>query len=490
MIDVNNDSLSVSENQNQEPDKRLTFWNTQGKIIPGKLYEFFESLNIGLYKSENAVGENEYPTIVWVTGNLVSEINEFDLSQTARNYIDAVAEEHQVLPVLDSLHKNVRFFGKRNQYMLKELKLNFIRDTRSSSYLFFKNGIVEITADAIRLKSYENMDGCVWKKNIVDHEFTPLSYEELSANFDFFHFLQDITKVDDTEASENRFNSLFSVIGYLSHRYKDPTLTKAIILMDASPSESGNGGTGKTLVCIAIGYVRTMSTLDGKSFDQDRWFKYSSVRLGTNLILFDDVGKDFDFEKIYSLITTGLEVQRIGKDDIHFSYEDSPKVVLTTNYAIQGDGSSFKRRIYEFEISNTFNADYQPSDKYGKRFFEDWDEIEWNRFYNLITYAIQYYLQKGELVESTPINIKLSKLKSQTNDDFVEFAKANIILGVRYDKNGLFQTFKASYPDYASLTQKTFTFWLKKWGSFLGAKTEESHSDSFRYIVFTEISNT
>lgn len=486
MIDLSNNSFSENENQNPEPDQRFTFWTAQGKIIPGKLYEFFESCNIGLYFSGENEGKNQLPVVVQETGNLVSEVNETYLQQIAKSYIYDVAMPLQVLPILDSLHRNVRYFGKKNQYFLPILKLNFIRDTKSSAYLFFKNGIVEITADDIQIKPYGEIEGCVWEKNIVPRKFTPIPYSDLAENFNFLHFLQDITKVEDEGASQNRFNSLFSIIGYLCHRYKDPAKIKAIILMDASPSESGNGRTGKTLICLAIGHVRTSSKIEGKDFDHKRWFKYSSVGLGTNVLLFDDVKKNFDFENLYSLITTGMTVQRIGKDDVYLSFEDSPKIVLTTNYTIKGEGSSFRGRIFEFEISNTFNDEYRPIDKYGKRFFDDWDEDEWNQFYNLIAYAIQFHLKNEDLVESEQINLNRSKLITETNEDFYEFAKDNIVMGVKYDKNVLFNKFKKAYVDYGMLTQKTFTFWLKKLGVFLGAKIDESRSDSVRFIIFTE----
>lgn len=476
---------SPIENTNEADNTsdRFVFWKGSGEIVPSLLYRFFDMKGFGLYYSKTADIKTTNPAVVKVTGNFVSEINEAYLLQIAKNYIFEVAEDGKSDAIIDSLHTKTGLFGSKNQKLLEILELDFIEDDKDSGYLFFKNGIVEIRRTGIEFKPYEDYDGCVWEKNIIERDFSSLTFKELSEECDFLHFLHDVTKVKDGKESENRFASLFSIVGYLSHRYKDSINTKAIILMDAAPSGNPNGRTGKTLICQAIGKLRNLSIIDGKGYDQRRWFRFSSVGLNTNLILFDDIQKNFDFELLYPLVTTGMHIQRKYKDDIFIPFEDSPKMVITTNYAVIGDGSSFKGRTFEFEISNTFNADYQPTDKYGKRFFDDWDDEEWNQFYNVIAYSMKYFLWK-ELVSSQPINLKLSKLIHQTNEDFIDFSKANINVNTRYDKRGLVVKFWQEYPEHSAVSQRVFTDWLKKWGNFIGAKVEESRSNSIRYIKF------
>ncbi|MGM0582855.1 MAG: hypothetical protein ACQETL_19420 [Bacteroidota bacterium] len=467
-----------------------TFWNGAGVIIPSLLYKFLEKQGFGLYYPKQSDTKSANPVVVKVTGNLVSEVSETYLKQCAKAYIlDKTEEDGKSDAIIDSLHSKIGLFGNKNQKLLTPLDLEFIEDSKDAAYLFFKNGIVEITSAEIQLKQYADFDGHVWEKNIIDHEFSPATFEELKNSCDFMHFLHDVTKVEDEEESANRFASIFSIIGYLSHRYKDNTNTKAIILMDAAPSGNPNGRTGKTLICLAIGKLRSLSIIDGKGYDQRRWFRFSSVGLNTDLLLFDDIQKNFDLEQLFPLVSTGLQIQRKYKDDVFIPFEDSPKVVITTNYAVIGEGSSFKGRTFEFEVSNTFSADYQPNDKYGKRFFEDWDDKDWNLFYNLISHSTKYYLWKG-LVASKPINLKLSKLIHQTNEDFVDFCKAKVQVNVRYDKRDLFDSFKREFPDNGFITQRTFTDWLRKWGIYIGIKPVETHSGTTRFIQFPEIIKT
>ena len=64
--------------------------------------------------------------------------------------------------------------------------------------------------------------------------------------------------------------------------------------MDIYVNGQPNGGSGKTLLINAIGKVRNLSILDGKSLDLKEWFSFSSVDLGSEILLFDDVEKNFN----------------------------------------------------------------------------------------------------------------------------------------------------------------------------------------------------
>ncbi len=481
------DSSPVEEGIVHMEIDSLVFWNSEGKIVPSMLYRFFELNGFGLYYPAGTDFKSGNPVVVKVSGNLVNEVSETYLLQYAKNFmLKKTEDEGKRNAIIDSLHGSTGLFGSKNQKLLGTVDLNFIEDTKDSGMIFFRNCVVEITDSLISQRSYDEFDGHVWEKNIIQHDFSQVDFIELEENCDFLQFLRDITEVADPSERENRFLSLFSIVGYLAHRYKDPTLTKAIILMDAAPSGSPNGRTGKTLICQAIGKLRNMYVLDGKSFDQRRWFKFSGVGLNTNLLLFDDIQKNFDFELLFPLITTGINILRKYKDDIFIPFEQSPKVVITTNYAVIGEGSSHRARIFEFEVSNTFNSDFQPTDKFGKRFFDEWTDPEWNLFYNLIAYSIKLFLERG-LISSQPINLKLSKLIHQTNEDFVDFCQSRVATEIRHDKRELFNSFKREYPEYFNLTQRVFTEWLKRWGNYIGAKVDEGHSGDVRYIIYTKI---
>jgi len=482
--------MEVATSTAAQNDAPFVFWDGSGKIVPHLLFEFFSREGIGKYFPESARWKNSTPMILKVRGNILSEVNVTFLLETAKNHILKCTEESgEAGPILDSLHKSTNLLSDKNLMLLPTLDLDFISDTREYGYLFFKNGIVEITADNIVLKDYGDFDRYLWESSIINLDFREVAFAELMEKCDFMQFLKDVTVVSDGEKSKVRLKCLASGIGYLLHRFKDPALTKAIILMDIYVNGNPNGGSGKTLLISAIGKLRKLAIIDGKRFDPREWFEFSSVELDTGVVLFDDLKKDFSFEAIFPLMSTGLYQRRKYKDNIFIPHEKAPKVALTTNFAINGDSSSYKRRMWEFEVSTTYSANYSPRDKFGHNFFDDWSDEEWNLFYNVMIWCLQVFLKDG-LIEPEPINIKLTKLVSSTCEEFLAFADEVIERDVQLDKRELYLDFLKHYPEFKyQLKQRTFTQWLRIWGSFKGYQVDENHAGVIRNIIFSNTTN-
>lgn len=473
-------------------NKTMTaFWNEKGQIIPNRLYTFLAENGFGKYFPDGTTVKNANPIIVKVNKNLVSEVNVGYLLEFVRSYIERYFENGgDSGAVLDSLHKSTSLFGEKNLKLLKTLELDFITDTRRSGYFFFKNGIVEVKADGFSLLNYSDINGYIWESSIKEHDFKTVDFETLKQNCDYLNFVRDLSKVPNAEHTEKRFASLQSFIGYLLHKYKDGTQNQAVILMDVFVDGKPNGGSGKSLLINSIGKLRKLAVIDGKSYDQKEWFSLSSVALDTEIILFDDVKANFDFEQIFALLSSGMFLRRKHKDNIHIPHERSPKISLTTNYAINGDSSSHERRKIEFEVSSTYSATNTPRDKFGRNFFDEWDDNDWLMFYNTMFYFLSFYLTNG-LVRSEPINIKTTKFVNVTNEEFAEFAAHQLRLDHRFDKKDLFGAFVFEYPEYRNkLTQREFTTWLREWAKFRDCDIAEPRSDSTRYVIFSEKSTS
>jgi len=348
------------------------FWDDRGKIIPNRLYEFFYEQGIGKYYPDSRNTKNAQPLIVKVTENLVGEVSVGYLLEFTRDYIVSLSlEQGKTGKILDSLHTSTSLFGDKNLNLLNTLNLDFITDEAGTAFLFFLNGVVEVTGSQIQVKPYTDFERHVWESSIIQHEFIIVEDPALRDSGDFKSFLIDLSNHEDSERARLRLKSLQSAVGYLLHRYKDPATTKSIILMDCYVNGQPNGGSGKTLLISPVGKIRRLATIDGKMYDQREWFAFSSVGIDCEVLLFDDVDADFDFEKVFSLMTTGMQIRRKYKDHIYLPFERSPKVTLTTNYAILGDSSSHRRRKFEFEVTVTYSADYSPRDKFEQNFFTD-----------------------------------------------------------------------------------------------------------------------
>jgi hypothetical protein len=226
-----------------------------------------------------------------------------------------------------------------------------------------------------------------------------------------------------------------------------------------------------------------MEPINGKSFDFNQRFTYQQINLDTQVINFNDVKNNFNFEALFSVLTDGITVEKKGQKPFNISFEDAPKILISTNYAIIGDGDSFQDRMFEVEFSNYYSASYKPENDFNKRFFEDWNESEWNSFFTFMLKCIQYYLTNG-LVQYKHINRDRKKLVQITSIEFCSFAD-KIPRGVEKNKKDLFLNFFVENPDFP-FKQKTFDSYLKAYARSMDMHIKERDSAGSRLIILEE----
>ena len=147
---------------------------------------------------------------------------------------------------------------------------------------------------------------------MISVEKDDYGYEKSLTKSDFAVFLLNLSG-----QCEVRFLALKTIIGYLLHRYQNKSLTRAVIFLDANMSFDGkaNGGTGKTLITEAIGKMRELVGMDGKSMKGKSWFKNQRITPTTDVVRYDDVQSDFSMETLYSMITSGVTVEKKYQDE-------------------------------------------------------------------------------------------------------------------------------------------------------------------------------
>jgi hypothetical protein len=117
---------------------------------------------------------------------------------------------------------------------------------------------VEITKQGIFKHEYIDLDGYVWKRQIIDREYIASDHHKS----EFRTFLWLVSGKDSA-----KYNSFKSVIGYLMHSYKTSASNKAIIFNDETISENPNGGSGKGLFWNALAKLKKVASIDGKTFE-------------------------------------------------------------------------------------------------------------------------------------------------------------------------------------------------------------------------------
>ncbi|MEE9432517.1 MAG: hypothetical protein V3V16_15830 [Melioribacteraceae bacterium] len=359
---------------------------------------------------------------------------------------------------------------------LNKVELQFGSDGKNSSNFFFKYSYVKVTKEKIELLEYKRLKGHVWYDQIIDHNF------KINKNTsDFEKFIKNVCG-----NNEERFEAIKSTIGYLLSTYKNPSLSKAIIFCDEglNKGDDPNGRTGKSLIGKAIGKMRKLADIKGQEYDHKDKFRFQKVGIDTDVILFNDVPGNFNFEKLFSSITEGYDIERKFAHKIQIPFKEAPKTLITTNYSILGRGSSHRDRIHEVEFYNFYSDTHKPIDDFGKNFFDDWNEDEWNAFNTFMFSCVQVFLSKG-LIKYRSINLDKKKILQQVGETFFEFAE-KIKLDKKHNKKDLYEFYIEKKNDFIVTSQKTFSKFLNDYASYKGYKMISTKSNNENFFMLTK----
>lgn len=460
-----------------DKNKKNPFWyETENtiKISQYKLIKFLETKGFARVKLADKNHEN-----VRLNNNRMKIVSREEISDFLKHFLLNIANREDVFEVFA---KGIgQYLNDLKLALLNKIELIDDRDPKDKATFYFKNVFCEITASGITVKEYAELKNPIWENRIINRQF---NIPKNKKDSQFKTFCKIISKND-----EDRFKSLQSILGYLLHRNKSNS-GKAIVLYDENMGLNGkaNGGTGKTLLGQAIGKCREVEAFDGKNLKTGSWFNNQRVNLTTEILFYDDFTKEVSFEIFYPLITTGIEVEKKRQQAFFITYERSPKVLISSNYLVRGlGGASEARRKFEFELANYFTDKHTPEDEFGNRFFDDWDNEQWNNFYYFMMENVQFYLANG-LVEAEPINLNRAALIADTNTTFIEFAKHYVQTDTWIDKREHHGLFKENFSQ--DISSHIFTKHLKAYADHFGHSYEDkSTGGDYKYIIHTNKSN-
>ena len=485
--DSNLDSETIDSvlNKVEEENAMQTFWdrNDRGviKVVHVQFKQFLE--DNGFYKYCPEGGKNYI--FVKVTNNLIDHTSEKEI----KDFVLTHLLELDDIGVYNYFADNTRFFKEEFLSLLSTIEIYFIADSKDSSYLYYKNCAIKISKEGVTTLDYLDLGGYVWKDHVIDRNFNLCSVTE---KCDFKKFVSNINGGD-----VHRVRAMESTIGFLLHGYKNLSFCPAVILNDEVISDNPEGGTGKGLLMSALSKMKKLVVIDGKSFAFERSFAYQLVSADTQILCFDDVRKHFDFERLFSVVTEGLTLEKKNKDAIKIPFSRSPKIAITTNYAIKGAGNSFARRKWELELHQYYTKEFTPLDEFGKLMFGDWNDDDWCEFDNYMIWCLTNYLRTG-LVKSKFVNLKIRQLSAETCHEFIEWCglvdthhNREVMLqpDTRLYKNELYSNFVDEYPDYGprgrmSVSRTKFYKWLIAYGIYKeGVMPQEDRDQQGRWII-------
>lgn len=484
-----------------EPDEQ--YWeekpqvNRQGEVYINysfnyaRCFRFLQNRGFGRYKKID--GTTAY---VQLENPVVKIVEPSDIRDYITDFTKSVAGE----AVLNMLYRGgSQYLGPDKLSNLEYLQPNFKTTSRTQQMLYFQNTAWKITAESIEEMDYTNIQHHIWAEQKKDFNSTKLpnlikirknptddtfSYEitEIGKKCHFLQFLintsnftwrkenqikediltkgfSDVT-ISDKEKNENTIHLIAKLcaIGYLLLEAKDRSVSRAVIAMDGKQSEVGisNGRSGKSIIGEMIKQLVPSFYLNGKNkdFTSDN-FIWNDLTEGKKCCFIDDVRANFDFEFLFACLTGDWNVNYKGGARATFPFNVSPKIYLTTNHALNGDGSSFKDRQWFIAFSDFYNNTHKPIDDFGIMFFDDWDSEQWNLHWNLMAECIQAYLRYG-VVEAPDDRVEIRRLRQQVGETFIlwadEYYSDEKRLNTRISRRMLYD----SYLEYAP-EQRKFT---------------------------------
>lgn len=480
------DSIPQADNdtieQIRKTSKEIVFWNiieTQSGeriVIDNIQFKLFLEKK-GFFKFYQE--KSESPIFINIRENIVRNSSATKIKDYVLNYLLDRGE----LNVWNMLANSIKYFSENYLSFLESIELQMMADTKDTVYLYFKNGVVRVTKDNQKLLDYIDCNGYVWEDQIISRDYKTTETDEN----DFRDFIRKVS-ADDSK----RIQTLETTIGYLMSSHKDKTDQKSIIFNDQEISDGNpNGGSGKSLILTALGQFKKLVVIDGKSFDANKSdFVYQRVNLDTQILAFDDVKRKFNFESLFSLITEGITVNRKNKDEIFIPFEKSPKIIITTNYVIDGAGSSHDRRRHEVELFQYFNQFRTPLDEFGKLLFDEWDADEWHKFDSYMINNCRLFLKFG-LMKPESINANTKRFIQSTSKDFFDFISDDSLPhDCKVYTAEIVEEFKKEFSDWAKLSNQKFTTWVKNWCDFKGYEYEQIKHPKRGFQILTKKHNT
>jgi hypothetical protein len=475
--DLSSDDVNKVVSSIEKEESNTQFWTKSEKgvikIIPYSFKKFLE--DNGFHKIYPEGSQNYI--FVRIVNNLIDNTSSEEIKDFVLDYLIQLEDRS----IYNYFAEKVSYFQENFLNLIETIDIHFVEDTKDHSYLYYINCAVKVTTRGIEMIDYLDLDGYVWRDHVINRNFALCENDQC----DYKTFISRICG-----DKKDRIDTMESTIGFMMHGYKNLSYCPAVILNDEVMSENPEGGTGKGIFMNALSHMKKLVVIDGKAFNFEKSFPYQTVSADTQILLFDDVKKHFDFERLFSVITEGLTLEKKNKDAIKIPYTKSPKVAITTNYAIKGSGNSFARRKWEVELHQHYNRNNTPYDEFGKHLFEDWDRDEWCLFDSYMVNCLSSYMRTG-LIESNFVNLKARSLEASTCYDFIEWcgvisgdANPMLSLDTRLMGNELFNHFILDYPDYGpraklTISRTVFYRWIKEYGLYITGIEPEKGKDNY-----------
>lgn len=428
--------------------------------------------------------------------NIVTEVNAEDIQQYVYEFTRSIDE----LTVLEMLMQGgTQYLGPDKLKNLPYVEIDFIKPSRDEQLMVFKDKYWRITAEGITEHKHHELPGMVWSTSVLP--YSPelrkkfLTIEEIQPGIpsvdctqedcDIWRYIRCTSDVawrtgslpdgawpkpeNFTEVDEERLVLLnqhaaekILAAGYIQAKYREKSLSRAIIAMDYVENKAGlsEGGTGKSIYGGMFEYLLRQFYIDGKSskLTEDP-FIFDGVDDRTDYILVDDCRPTLDFEFFLSKITKGVTANWKGMQKF---LAGLIPFLFTTNHTIRGFDRSFLRRQYIIAFSDYFNQDRDPRKVLGHDLFDDWvgqHEIQWDYFLNFMAHCLSLFIRYRLRSWAPDEEIVRRRLRGEIKEQWLDWFETHYydgspLVNVRRSIDDAIEHFLKTNPSHRNYTNK------------------------------------
>lgn len=414
--------------------------------------------------------QSKKETLVQVNGSVVKEVTSKDIRAYLVDFVRRNVSDIKVINlVLNSTRTKTVTMDDLNK-----IDIDFRSFEENKQFFFFSNKTVEVTPTEVLEYKPGQCERYVWETKVSPHRFRRIEpafsitrddddfdIEILKPASHYFRYIINSSRVywrdemetkatGDTEIDEKYFaDNHFSIdgvrlnseeiaeqkqnliskifaIGYMLHRYKALSKAWAVWVMEDKVSDDGMslGGTGKSFMIKFLKNFRQTVTFGGRNKKlTENQHIFERITRDTDLMFIDDADQYLDFNFFYGPITGDMEKNEKHVKSSELTYEESPKMVVTSNFAPRAADSSTSRRLLYVVFSDWYHEQNEDNDYRETRSIRDdfgydickagYKEEYWNEDINFLIDCMQFYL--SVCAENIKIQPPMRKVHERMN---------------------------------------------------------------------------
>ena len=277
---------------------------------------------------------------------------------------------------------------------------------------------------------------------------------------------------------DSRFANLIFCLGRMLWRYRESKSNCVPYLIENVVSGEGRaeGGSGKsTFVRIMAGCAAYILSVPGRDivFGKEFAANLAGYRHHHHRIVhWEDVEPNFDFGKLYNMITGDFVVRYMYKDPITIPLSEGPGHVVSSNFALKDLDDSTMRRVCMGGFSHRFCGQNIMKNKAARLISDilpDFNQTSpeklsastRNQFGMICALAVQFVMRYDEKIDAQKKYMEERTLTSAISANMLRqlrvFFAQEHVYGVPIDLDSLLEEFRLEYAEASELRKEAFS---------------------------------